>query len=188
MRLPLLAHPTAAELFHLFPNVDDRPEIQPIPSSDIPEPYRSLLVHTQHMTVTVEGFYSQAVDVRVLASSLSGSEYSRKILLQLRDTGEVVQFGIVLIDLNRVSDRVRREIVEEQTPLGRVLIQNGVMRHIEPAGYLKVEPNPGFCQLMGIEQPTTTYGRLGLIHTDGQPAIEVLEILAPILKPFIPSC
>ena len=32
----------------------------------------------------------------------------------------------------------------------------------------------------GREGEWTTYGRLAWMHCDGQPAIEVLEILAPI--------
>jgi chorismate-pyruvate lyase len=184
----LIPNPTVDDLYSLFPDTSDRPQYTPISGADMPEPYRSLLVHTQHMTVTVEGYYGQAVDVRVIESHQAGSEYVRKILLTLHDTGEVVQLGIVQIDLDMLSERVRREIVEEKTPLGRVLIQNGVMRHIQPAGYIRVEPSAKLCEWFEIPQPKTTYGRLGVIYTDGKPAIEVLEILAPVLGPYRPSC
>ena len=185
---PLIPTPTVDSLYALFPDSSDRPRCVPSSGSEMPEPYRSLLVHTQHMTVTVEGYYGQAVDVRIIESQRSGSEYARKILLALHDTGEVVQLGIVQIDLDMLSDRVRREIVEEKTPLGRVLIQNGVMRHIQPAGYFRVEPSAGLCEQFELREPKTTYGRLGVIYTDGKPAIEVLEILAPILGPRLPTC
>jgi hypothetical protein len=38
----------------------------------------------------------------------------------------------------------------------------------------------------GTREGTETYGRLGVIYTGDRPAIEVLEILAPI-GTFLPS-
>ena len=35
----------------------------------------------------------------------------------------------------------------------------------------------------GPERPRLTYGRLAYIHCDGQPAIELLEIVAPEPEP-----
>lgn len=172
--------PTADSLFDQFPASKSRPFTTPISPDSIPEPYRSLLVHTVHMTVTVEEFYGGAVDVRVLETVHCGSEYSRKILLLLRESGRVVQFGLVQIDLDSLSKKVRGEILAGQTPLGRVLIQNDVLRDIHPAGYLKVELDAELTRQFGLRSPVTTYGRLGVISTDGQPAIEVLEILAPV--------
>jgi hypothetical protein len=32
----------------------------------------------------------------------------------------------------------------------------------------------------GLDTPIPTYGRLALIHCDGYPAVEVLEIVIPI--------
>jgi hypothetical protein len=31
----------------------------------------------------------------------------------------------------------------------------------------------------GLDSPRPAYGRLALIHCDGQPAVELLEIVAP---------
>jgi chorismate-pyruvate lyase len=174
--------PTADSLYALFPGSADGPRCTPVPGDHVPEPYHSLLVHTHHMTVTVERHYGGPVDVRVLETALDGHEYARKILLELRGTGQVVQFGIVQIDLDLLSEPVRTKIVEGKTPLGRVLIEHDVLRHIQPAGYLKVEPCRTMCEWFGLTEPVTTYGRLGVIHTDGKPAIEVLEVLAPIVE------
>lgn len=171
--------PTADSLYALFPSAD-RPVCTPISGDAMPEPYKSLLVHTHHMTVTVEKHYGGPVDVNVLEAAHDGDEYARKILLRVRHTGRVVQFGIVQIDLNFLSPPVRERIVEGKTPLGRVLIEHNVLRRILPAGYLRVDPSPRLCEWFGLAEPTTTYGRLGIIYTDGKPAIEVLEILAPV--------
>ena len=31
----------------------------------------------------------------------------------------------------------------------------------------------------GLKEPATLYGRLAIIHCDGKPAVELLEIVAP---------
>lgn len=171
--------PTAETLYELFPASAERSELTAISPAEMPEPYRQLLVHTVHMTVTVEEFYGQSVDVKVLEIARQGDVYARKILLALRESQRVVQFGIVAIDLGLLSDEVRKQIVEGSTPLGRVLIQNNVLRHIEPAGYFQTWPTPQMCEWLELEKPQTLYGRLGVIHTDGKPAIRVLETLSP---------
>jgi chorismate-pyruvate lyase len=180
--------PTADALYGLFPNADDRPELVPVTPEEMPEPYRQLLVHTHHMTVTVEGHYGQAVNVKVLESVQGEHDYGRKILLALKETGEVVQFGIIDVDLDALSESVRREIVAGQTPLGRVLIQNNVLRSIQPAAFFRVLPSAKLCEWFGLSEPQTTYGRLGVIFTGDRPAIQVLEILAPILAPAQRMC
>ena len=43
-----------------------------VPPSWIPEPFRKMLVHHVHMTVTVEEFYKQPVSIEVLASRRVG--------------------------------------------------------------------------------------------------------------------
>ena len=174
--------PTAGDLYALFPAGRDRPGLTPVAPEEMPEPYRSLLVHTHHMTVTVEGFYGQPVTVTVLDAVRRGEVYGRKILLSLKETREVVQFGIIEVDLAALSEHVRAEIVAGKTPLGRVLIQNDVLRSIRPLGFYRVELDAAMCLWFGLREPQTTYGRLGVIFTGDRPAIEVLEILAPVSR------
>lgn len=170
--------PTVESLFALFP-ATACPPVDAISPDEMPEPYRSLLVHTHHMTVTVERFYGRPVDVEVLEFRLDEFEYSRMILLRLRDTRRVVQFGIVQIDLRRLGEKVRDQIVAGKTPLGRVLIENDVLRHIQPAGYVRVAPSGQLAGWFG-QPPEVTFGRLGVIFADDKPAVEVLEVLAPV--------
>jgi chorismate-pyruvate lyase len=169
--------PTLDDLYALFPDAA-RPTVEVISGDDMPEPYRRLLVHTHHMTVTVEAFYDHSVDVRVLKHVRHGETYARKILLTLRPTGQVVQFGLVRIDLSLLTPAVRDAILAEDTPLGRVLIEHNVLRRVQPTEYLRVTPDAAMAGWFGRPEPT--YGRLGVLFTDGRPAIEVLEILTPI--------
>lgn len=165
------------DLFSFFPE-SLRPNVQQIPAEQVPSPYQELLVHRHHMTVTVERFYGSRVNVRVLQSRRSGDSYARQILLALQSTGQVVQFGIVHIDLGVLPDAVREEIIAEKTPLGRVLIEHDVLRTVEPFGFFRVAADTLLQDWFGTAQEC--YGRLGVITANGRPAVRVIEILAPI--------
>jgi len=171
--------PELESLFGLFPPAQDVGSFQEIPGNDIPPPYQGLLVHEHHMTVTVEAHHGQLVDVKVLQVHKEKDVYARKILLTLQGTGKVVQFGIMRVHLKYCSAEVTEEILAERTPLGRILIENNVLRRIEPTAYLRVTPGPGMMTWFGLKEPRITYGRLALIHWNGSPAVELLEIVAP---------
>lgn len=171
--------PDLHALFALFPPRADVPAFTYVASPDVPEPYRGLLVHQHHMTVTVEDFHGSLVDVRILESVQKEHYYARKILLALQSTGRIVQFGIVRVYYDYLSEPVRQEIMAGLTPLGRVLIQHDVLRRIEPTAFVRVEPPPEMLGYFGLTQPATMYGRLAYIHCDNQPAVELLEIVAP---------
>lgn len=173
------AGPDLRALYALFPPGEDPPEVEFVPADEVPPPYHGLLVHEHHMTVTVEKFHGDKVDVRVLATHRSGDFYARKILLALQKTGRIVQFGIVRINFAYCTPAVRAAIEAEDTPLGRVLIQHNVLRRIEPTAYLRVNPQRALRGWFGLEHSPPTYGRLAYIHCDGKPAVELLEVVAP---------
>lgn len=177
----LTTAPTFEHLYHLFPDSPDRPDAVDVPANEVPEPYRSLLVHTHHMTVTVEQFYGSPVNVQVLECRREGNEYARKILLALTDEPKrVVQFGLVRINLGVCPEPVRAAIVEGKTPLGRVLIQHNMLRRIEPLSFLRATLSPKMAEWFRVPLGTETFGRIGVIYTGTRPAVEVLEILTPV--------
>jgi chorismate-pyruvate lyase len=148
--------------------------------SKMPESYRQLLAHTHHMTVTVEQFHGCSVDVQVLDRLPGERQYSRKILLRRQADGGVVQFGIMRIDMQVLAPEVRKEIEAETIPLGRVLIEHDVLRKIHLMSLWKVQPGPELCELFGLTEPTTTYGRAAIIDCNGEPGVELLEIVTPV--------
>ncbi|MFO0937902.1 MAG: hypothetical protein U0798_15475 [Gemmataceae bacterium] len=164
----------------LFPLVSEVEAVEVVDGSLVPEPYRRLLVHRFHMTVTVESYFGDRVNVNVVESKRrDDSTYSREIFLSLVQSGRIVQFGVVTIDLNALPGNVSEIILSEAVPLGRALIENNVLTTIEPHCYLKVALAPAFCERFQYPHPATTYGRIGQIRANGQPAIDVLEILVP---------
>lgn len=169
------------ELTGLFPGGE--PLIQKaehVPSALTPEPYKSMLVHEHHMTVTMETYHRSRVEVRVLDRRTVGESYCRKILLVKEGTDDVVQFGIVRFNFDYVTPAVKQAILSEQIPLGRVLIDHNVLRHIDLGAILRITAGPGLAAIMPIEVGGVTYGRMATIFCNHQPAVDLLEISSPL--------
>jgi chorismate-pyruvate lyase len=171
---------SASELIGIFYDPPDSlGRFEQVESETVPEIYRGLLDHTNHMTVTVESFHSDQVDVEVLQSDIVGNHYRREILLRTHLGQRVVQYGIVRLDLRFLSPKPRDEILAQQKPLGRVLIENKVLREIELFDLFRIECGPILAKFLGVPSGTITYGRTALLYCDEEPAIELLEIVAP---------
>jgi chorismate-pyruvate lyase len=132
------------------------------------------------MTVTMEEYHHSRVDVKILARAQQGEIYSRKILLLKSGTDEVVQFGIVRFDFQYVTSAVRQEILDGQIPLGRVLINHNVLRHIDLGAVLRITLGPELARIFRTKTSTVTYGRLATIFCNQQPAVDLLEISVPL--------
>ncbi len=178
------SHAVTPDLDTLIALFYDRPEelgqFEEVDSHDLKRDYRMLLAHDSHMTVTVERFHNDKVDVRVLESRLDGDHYSRKILLARQGDGQIVQFGIMRLDFACVNPSVRAEIESRQTPLGRILIEHNVLREVHLTRLYKVTPGEDLRKLFGLQPGQITYGRTAIIHFDGEPAVELLEIVTPV--------
>jgi chorismate-pyruvate lyase len=157
-----------------------------LPASLTPEPYKSLLVHDHHMTVAMETFHGGPVDVRVLNHHQHGDIYTREIILlkgpstRPDEERKVVQYGIVRFNFSYVTDAVRNEIIAGKTPLGRVLINHNVLRHIDLGAILEISAGPRLARLFKMPEGGVTYGRLATIFCNRQPAVDLLEISAPL--------
>lgn len=161
-----------------------------VQGSSLPPPFAELLDHASHMTVAMERFYGGPVSVEVLAvrdndgAAADGREwYEREIVLRV-DDGQVVQHGIVRIDLGRVSSGVANDIRAGRAPLGRLLIAAGMLREVQRVALLAVDIGPRLAAAFGVGQPDArgarqTFGRVAEIALDGVPAVELLEIVAP---------
>lgn len=170
--------PTLVELFYRSPG--ELGYFEEAAPESMPSGYRMLLVHNHHMTVTMEEFYGSPVRVKVLESKREGNQYMRRILLDRETDGRVVQFGIVRLNFDFLSAEVRKEIESQSAPLGRILIGHNVLRQIELVGLWRVTPGADLCQVFQTTPQQTTFGRTAIIHCDGQPAVELLEIAAPL--------
>lgn len=174
-------HDELKKLTELFPATQPLiAKAEHVASALVPEPYKGLLVHNSHMTVTMEKYHHSQVEVRILDRHLEGDVYTRKIVLLKSGTDDVVQFGIVRFDFQYVTDVVRKEILSGEIPLGRVLINHNVLRHIDLGAVLRITAGPELASIFRIEPGTVTYGRLATIFCNQQPAVDLLEISVPL--------
>jgi chorismate-pyruvate lyase len=169
---------TLVGLFYSSPTGLGR--FEKVAAEAMPEEYRRLLVHNHHMTVTMEQFHGSPVNVRVLQAKREGSHYMRRILLARQTDQRIVQYGIVRLNFELLSPEVRGEIESQTAPLGRILIRHNVLREIELVAVWRVTPGDDLCRLLEMAPQQTTFGRTAIIHCDGQPAVELLEIAAPL--------
>ncbi|HCK54422.1 MAG TPA: hypothetical protein DIC23_14485 [Planctomycetaceae bacterium] len=152
-----------------------------VPGALTPSPYNEMLVHEHHMTVTMEEYYESPVEVRIVQQVDTDGLYCRKIVLLKAGTSQVVQFGIVRFNFRYVTDEVRDEIVAGKTPLGRVLINHNVLRHIDLGAIVRVTAGDELAELLQMEPGGVTYGRLATIFCNQHPAVDLLEIPAPLV-------
>jgi len=150
---------------------------------ELPSPYRELLDHHSHMTVTVESHHGEQVDVVVhrhhRRRDETGDWYAREITLQTAGGGKTVQYGIVRLNVDALAPEVWQQIESRQTPLGRVLIEHNVLREVQLCELWEIRPGKALADLLRVDNDTLLYGRTALIYCDGEPAIELLEIVAP---------
>jgi chorismate-pyruvate lyase len=165
----------------------DMPAGRFIPAEEMPEPYRGLLAHDDHMTVTLERHYDSPVDVRLIKAVHEDPLYARKILLTLSGTDQVVLFGIMRFNFAWCDERVKGLILEGKTPLGRILIENNVLRRISTHVLLRITPNAEMRRCFGMgadgngpEAAGPVYGRLATIFCNHEPAVDLLEVTAPV--------
>ena len=148
-------------------------------SEECPPAYCAMLDHEKHMTITVEQRHNDLVNVDVLTCTQNSTHYMRKILLRRQADRRVVLFGIVRLAFSALQPKVRDEILSQSIPLGRALIKHDVLRHVQPNALWRVECGAELAEWFEVPAGSITYGRTALIYCDGQPAVELLEIVAP---------
>jgi chorismate-pyruvate lyase len=163
-----------------YPSRESLGQFSEVSLEEVPQPYRGLLAHNDHMTVAVEDFHRGPVTVRVLQRQVTTTHYAREILLARQADGEVVQYGIMRVNFAYLPREVQEKIHSEQTPLGRVLIEHNVLRRVQLFSLRRVELGDVLRRCFNRPKGGTTYGRTALIECNQTPAIELLEIVAPI--------
>jgi hypothetical protein len=108
--------------------------------------------------------------------------YSRKIFLTLKEKKTVVEYGLVRLNFRYMPEGVRDTILQEHAPLGSILINNNILRRIQPRWYLKFPRGSTILTWFNADPFEPLFGRLGTIYCNGEPAIELIEIVtaAPI--------
>ena len=142
-------------------------------ANQLPPVAQKLLVHHGHMTEVLEAHHKGRARLTVLEDHLHEGVYWRKILLEIH--GKLVEYGMVRIFLQFVPKVAADEILSRKIPLGRVLISHDVLRRVDPRWYVELTADE-LKKHFGIAPHTpSAYGRISIIHCNGEPAIELFE-------------
>ena len=156
------------------------PRIETIAGDAVPEPYRSLLVHHNDMTPTLEAFHKSDVHLEIVSRERRGDFYFREVVLRLNGNDRPIEFGANKIYLGRFSEEAQDLILQEEIPLGRILKDCGVKHRTEAKFFLRVESDEVINRAFDLPQPVTLYGRKAVIRDlQGRPLSEIVEILPP---------
>jgi chorismate-pyruvate lyase len=156
------------------------PPIEFLEGDQVPEPYRSLLVHSQDMTSTLERFHGETIHLEVLKHFQHSESYFREVVLILDQSQKIVEFGAIRIFLDRFEPLPRNLILEGRLPLGRIIQDFNVPFISQPSAFLRVGSDRWIQEILKLSQTETLYGRQNrLLNAEGQPLAEIVEILPP---------
>lgn len=151
-----------------------------VPAAEVPEPYRTLLVHDRDMTRTLEQFHGGVIHLRVLSSYHEGDAYWRESVLELDGSDRPVEFGAIKIHLNRFPEPWRSQILAEHLPLGGILNASGIAYTSRPTAFLRFQADDFIGRAFGLTGPAALYGRQNTLReAAGNVLAEIIEILPP---------
>jgi hypothetical protein len=156
------------------------PPIDQVEGESVPAPYKTLLVHHNDMTSTLEQFHGQSIHLQVLRSEERGDFYSREVVLALDTSETPVEFGAIKISLALFAPAARRLILEERFPLGHILKDCGVAYTSRPKAFLRVQSDEFMNQVFKLSAGQILYGRRNTLADPQQRSLaEIVEILPP---------
>jgi hypothetical protein len=154
------------------------PSIERIEGEQMPEPYRSLLVHGRDMTPTLESFHGSDIHLKILKREQRGDFYFREVVLLLDGSEMPVEFGANKVNLVLFPPKARQLILDERLPLGRILKDCEISHTTFAKAFFRVAPDELISSVLNLKAPGWLYGRKATI-LDGQkrPLSEIVEIL-----------
>jgi chorismate-pyruvate lyase len=156
------------------------PKIERLSGEELPEPYRSLLAHSNDMTPTLEKYYDAKIHLRILGREERGDFYFREVVLQLDETERPVEFGAIKISLALFPPRARHLILGERLPLGTILRTCEVGHTTVAKAFFKLESDELISRALKLSGPATLYGRrANILDPQKRPLSEIVEVLPP---------
>lgn len=160
------------------------PPVSEVRGTDVPEPYRRLLVHDHDMTPTLEAFHGERIHLRVIGRRLDGESLSRLVVLTTNETERPVEFGAIVIHVDEFPPAARDLILECRCPLGTILADFSVEHVSRPRAFLRLDSDPLIKGAMELTGRQPLYGRRNVLSTPGGRVLaDVVEILPHLESP-----
>jgi chorismate-pyruvate lyase len=154
------------------------PLIEQVRGDEVPEPWRTLLVHNNDMTPTLETFHNDGLFLEVISRHHRGDFYFREVVLHTDKTKKAVEFGAIKINLGLFPSSARPRILQEQQPLGGILREHKIPHTSKPKAFLKVTADEFIKGALKLRGTHVLYGRRNtLFDAQQRPLAEIVEIL-----------
>ena len=158
------------------------PRVEVVRPDGIPLPYRALLAHDVDMTLTLERHFGGRVVLRPLSTFTEGGSYFRRVLLVQEYAGQPVEMGAIRMRLDAFDDELRRRILENEVPLGRILRDGHFEYSSRVKAFLAVTPNPEMMGVFWMREPRVLYGRRTEVLRRGARIGDIVEVLPLVLR------
>ena len=158
------------------------PPYEGLEPQDLPEPYRSLLVHSGDMTSKLEEYHHCRIHLRVLCTDTSETSYFREVVL-LGDRELPLEYGAIDINLAAFDDQVRERILAGTQPLGGLLNEFDIEYASRPRHFIRIEPDDTIAEALALKDREGLYGRCNeLIGLADDTLARIVEILPPLSR------
>ncbi len=156
------------------------PPVREVEPAEVPEPFRSLLVHQSDMTSTLEQFHGERIHLHPWIKRVQGDAYYRAVLLLLEKSLRPVEFGAIRIHLDLFPAAARQLIVEARRPLGRILNESGLVYASRPRAFLRIASDTFIQDILKFAGHHQLFGRRNTLYDQkNRPLAEIVEILPP---------
>jgi len=156
------------------------PALARIEGPDMPEPYRSLLVHERDMTPTLEEACGCSIRLCVLGYKQRHNLVSRQVTLVPEGSETPVAFGAIRIDIEYLSPEARGLVLERRLPLGTILRMQSIEHVSLPSAFFQVRSDAMINSALQLSGTCVLFGRRNVITDAAQRTLaEVVEILPP---------
>jgi hypothetical protein len=154
------------------------PPIGSIDGEAMPEPYKTLLVHQNDMTPTLEKYHRSGIHLKVLGRRRKEDWYFREVVLLLDGSNLPVEFGAIKINLALYPPAAREQILREELPLGHILEEHKIPHASRPRAFLRLASDPLINDMLKLSGAQMLYGRRNtLLDPQERSLAEIVEIL-----------
>jgi hypothetical protein len=129
------------------------------------------------MTMTLEQYFGGRISLRVLSTFFRKAWYFRRVLLVQEYSGRPVEMGAIRMELDVFSRRVRKQILSNEIPLGRLLRDARLDFKSQAKVFLAITPNSEMMGVFWMREPRTLYGRQTEVLYRGQHVGDIVEVL-----------
>jgi len=159
------------------------PMLEGLKGTEMPQPYRALLVHSSDMTSTLASFYGETPRLRVLTRERRNGSYKREVVLWVTEGARPIEYGVIRIYLDRLPPAARQLVLQEERPLGDILNGEAIAYLSWPQAFFRLKSDARAGAALGMRHPGFLYGRRNvLLDASRHLLAEVIEVLAPAAK------